>query len=208
MFCEKCGKPLSEGALFCRYCGSKVSLEAANDTVVENVNRNQSKESKNNKSKKKRVGLIFVVVAILVILAAIFVIPSLVHKKPAEDVSRNEEVDANYADIERLIQGYWYVEEKDGTCHRFAFRGDGYTDYEYNLPDNALYSDTSFHTDGQFEILQKGELTLYDTVTSDDGKTNIKRHRGSVYYVYDENADSIELTYDGISLSRDEIEEK
>ena len=117
-----------------------------------------------------------------------------------DDVEKNEDVDSNYTDIVRLIQGDWYVEESNGTCHCFTFDGHEYSDYTYNLDEDVVSMTGARHftIDGEYQILIKGELEL--KYNGDD--------TDYIYYEYDKDTNSITLTYQGIELSRDIIEEE
>ena len=80
MNCPKCGKPISNDALFCRYCGQSISDADRSRPVQQTVKTNGSKKA-------------FIAIAALAVIAGIAILPKVMPKQP----------DANSVDTETAL---------------------------------------------------------------------------------------------------------
>lgn len=210
MICRNCGTNLSDGARFCAKCGQKVENVAQGTGMNTAPNKGMSTSSNmyygqpvnngnynQNKPKRKHTALI----AISIVLAGFFLLIGIVFigaissivlsNDNNRDAGQSEAENPYYDDVIRCMQGEWHVWEKDGTRRTFYIDGTRVTEYiHYHI----LGKDSQ--VDGDIETTdRKGELEI----------VNNNRIVENLYYKYDENADSIELTCDGNILGRNDV---
>lgn len=207
MFCRNCGTNLSDGARFCSKCGQKVEYVAqgAGMNTSSNIGINTSSNMYNdrpvnsgnynqNKPKKKHTALIAIAIVlggIFLLIGIVFISAVFLSKGDDKDAGQSEAEDPYYDDVIRCIQGDWYVWEKDGTRRAFCIDGTRVTEYMHF---DILGEDSQVN--GDIETTdRKGELKIVDNNCIVE----------NLYYTYDENTDSIELTCNGNILKRNDV---
>lgn len=109
MFCQKCGKELIEGSVFCPSCGNPVQIQGeatnAESTVLQKNITNTNTAVKRSKPWYKR-WWIWIIAAVIVIIASVTIIEETANEPPslfqmAESVSPMKEFgfDATYGDL-------------------------------------------------------------------------------------------------------------
>ena len=219
MICRNCGAKLNDGARFCAKCGQKVENvpQGTGMNTPPNTGMNTSSNMyygqpvnsgnyNQNKPKKKHTALIalaivlagiFLLIGIVFISAIVSAVLSYDDDKTAgqsEGVALQE--DPYYDDVVRCMQGSWYIWEEDGTWYSFDIDGTNFSEY-IHFPN---FRNQSYYYSGYIEMTdKKGELTFLEKY--DD----YNRVRETIYYKYDENTDSIELTHEGYKLERNDV---
>ena len=82
MFCDKCGKPLNEGASFCSHCGAKVS---ANNAPPEFQFKEKETESKSAVIAKKIFGLVGKLIGIIIFIIVMIILKVAVNEIVKDD---------------------------------------------------------------------------------------------------------------------------
>lgn len=117
--------------------------------------------------------------------------------KEEDGTHKDEDIiaDVYYDDVVRCMQGDWYTWEESGARTQFSIDGTRVTVDDY-IPPNLYNSTSNYVTYGKIKTTDsKGELNIVD---------NDRYLVKSIYYKYDENTDSLELTCNGIVLERND----
>jgi uncharacterized membrane protein YvbJ len=110
MFCSKCGKEITEGALFCPDCGANFSEEKTQMT--------QSAGSENAPAKKrKKVSARKVIAGIFVILCVLVIASASMKKKETEEVLKQLKGEYTVKEALKQLSGVYTVTQvyQDGT---------------------------------------------------------------------------------------------
>ena len=196
MICRSCGAKLNDGARFCANCGQQIENAAQSTEIntpphkingqpVNSGNYNQ------NKPKKKPTALIVLAIAAAGILFLIGIFFVRAVRDAGQSGSLALQKDPYYDDVVRCMQGGWYVWEKDGTQRSIFIDRTHFTEYIHY---DGLGATSQVY--GDIETTdRKGELRIVEN----------NRLREILYYTYDENTDSIELTCNGYTLGRNDV---
>ena len=189
MFCRNCGNSINDSAAFCPFCGSPVAAKMPQQ--IQNSPQPTARPTlqlmENGKESNKGLWITLAVAAVIVIvLIATNLIPRRLGKN-----------DPNYSDIVRCLQGRWYVDDNV----YFSFDGQEFREYREATEEEKYYYSlmagetiSKLYSPGKYKIYNEGELTL---IYEDE-----KQEDKYIFYKYDENDDSITLTYRGYALEK------
>lgn len=208
MYCSNCGKEMSDTASFCPYCGQKAENRIQDSKgstplrTYEGQPLNSGTDNQTKKAKKKHSPLI-VFMGILFIIAAFFLMRPR-NAGDSEDAGQSKgasqpestavQADPYYDDVVRCIQGTWYGFTENGEACSFHIKGTDCRMIKNLSPETAsMVGRKKLTLDGYLKTTDiKGELQFWFSGEVSD----------NLYYTYDENTDSIELTYNGYKLGK------
>lgn len=186
MICNNCGVKLNDGVRFCANCGQKIE-NAVQGTRVNTPSYTYGSQPVNSGGKPKKKHTVLIVSAIaaagILFLIGIFFVRAVI--ETGQSGSQALQEDPYYDDVVRLMQGHWYVWEDNGTRRSFTIDGTQFREYSAVGQIDGDIKTTS----------RKGELMVVEN--------NYVKEK--LYYTYDENTDSIELTCNGYTLGRNDV---
>lgn len=207
MYCSNCGKEISDTASFCLNCGQKIENRVQDTGTMsgaycgEPVNRGNCNQ---NKPKRKYTALVVGAIALVGILLLVWIVLKPAGQSEDADQSKGagqtesaaEQVDPYYDDAVRCMQGTWYGFKANGEECRFRIEGTDCTMIENLSPEVVNMVGTRTLTlDGYLKTTDiKGELQFWFNGEVSD----------TIFYTYDKNTNSIELTYNGYKLGRED----
>lgn len=140
MFCRICGERLSDKALFCPKCGTKVRKPIEVNAIQREKTSDFSKKRANG-GRRKRYALITVLLVLLIFIVGIVL--AVLNRKS----NKETDIDINSGDAstEESYDLYFDDGEGDNVDDGYLYGDEGYTDAEYS---DAEYDDSEYN-DGE-----------------------------------------------------------